>query len=110
MNFLKVLVDQKGEEHEPEALKKLLNDMYGLFESMLGHNMVNALPGDLKKQYLGMADDLRNLDYEKIGSVFDANISNYQAIMKDTMKEFAGIFMANRQFRPEDYPVKFDAI
>jgi hypothetical protein len=105
MNFCKVLVEKKGEELSPEALKKLLSDMYRLFESMLGQNMVNALPEDVKKEYLRMADDLQSLNYEKIGKVFDANVSDYQQVMKATMKEFADIFLSNRQFNPEDYPV-----
>ena len=60
-----------------------------LFESMLGRNMVNALPENVKGEYLRMAEDLQNLDYEKIGAVFDAHIPDYQGIMKATMKQFA---------------------
>jgi hypothetical protein len=105
MNFCKVLVEKKGEQLQPEDLKKLLGDMYRLFESMLGHNMVAALPEELRKKYLGIAEDLPNLNYEKIGSVFDRNIKNYEQIMKDTMKQFADIYLSNRQFNPEDYPV-----
>jgi len=110
MNFCKVLVEKKGEQHEPEALKKLLEDMYRLYEAMLGKNMVNALPEDVRKEYLAMAEDLRNLDYEKIGNVFDKNISNYQEIMKDTMKQFADIFLKNRDFKPEQYPVELQPV
>jgi hypothetical protein len=101
-------VEKKGEELSPEALKKLLSDMYRLFESMLGQNMVNALPEDVKKEYLAMAEDLQSLNYEKIGNIFDANISDYQQVMKTTMKEFAAIFLSNRQFNPEDYPVTLE--
>ena len=105
MNFCKVLVEKKGEQLSPESLKKLLEDMYRLFESMLGQNMVKALPEDIRKEYLGMAEDLQSLNYEKIGNVFDANVPDYQKVMKETMKEFAEIFMRNRQFNPEQYPV-----
>jgi len=106
MNYCRVLVEKKGEQHQPEDLKKLLGDMYRLFESMLGHKMVGALPEDVRKHYLGMADDLPNLSYEKIGSIFEKNLKNYEQIMKETMKEFAEIFLKNRQFNPEDYSVK----
>ncbi|MCE5334927.1 MAG: DUF5663 domain-containing protein [Desulfobacteraceae bacterium] len=106
MNFCKVLVEKKGEQHSPEELKKLLEDMYRLYEAMLGKNMVNALPEQVRKEYLAMADDLRNLDYDKIGAVFDKNISNYQEIMKETMREFSEIFLKNRDFKPEQYPVE----
>ena len=106
MNFLKVLVEKKGEQHQTEDLKKLLGDMYRLFESLLGQNMVNALPEDVRKQYLAMAADLANLSYQKIGDVFGTNIKNYNQIMKDTMKQFAEIYLKNRQFSPEHYPVE----
>ncbi len=108
MNFLKALVEKKGEQHQTDDLKKLLGDMYRLFESLLGQNMVNALPEDVRKQYLAMAEDLPNLSYKNIGAVFDANVKNYEQIMKDTMKQFAEIFFKNRQFSPEHYPVKLE--
>jgi len=109
MNFLKALVEKKGEKHQTDDLKKLLGDMYRLFECMLGQNMVNALPEDVRKQYLAMADDLPNLSYKNIGAVFDTNIKNYEQIMKDTMKQFAEIYLKNRQFSPEHYPVKLQS-
>ncbi len=108
MNFLKVLVEKKGETHSPEAMKKLLADMYKLYEAMLGQNMVNALPENLRKEYLSITEDLQNLSYEKIGDIFDKNIPHYQEIMKETMKQFAEIFMRNREFNPKDYPVSLE--
>lgn len=109
MNFCKTLVEKKGEQPKPEDLKKLLVDMYRLFENMLGQNMVKALPEDVREKYLEMAEDLSNLNYAKIGAVFDANIENYQAVMKNTMKQFAEIYLKNRQFSTEDYPVKLQS-
>ncbi len=108
MNFMKVLVEKKGENPAPEALKKLIEDMYRVFEYMLGQNMISALPEDVRKDYLAMTEDLARLDYEKIGKVFDPHVPNYQQVMKDTMKEFADIFIKNRDFKPEDYPVQMD--
>jgi hypothetical protein len=110
MNFCKVLVEKKGEEHQPEGLEKLLGDMYRLFESMLGQNMVNALPEEARKEYLDMAKDLRNLDYDKIGTIFNVHVLDYEVVMKETMKQFAQIYLSNRQFSPEQYPVKLEEI
>jgi chromosomal replication initiation ATPase DnaA len=106
MNFLKTLVEKKGEQLQPDDLKKLLGDMYRLFESMLGQNMVVALPEEVRKQYLAMTEDLSNLSYEKIGAVFDKNVKNYEQVMKETMKQFADIYFKNRQFSPDHYPVR----
>jgi hypothetical protein len=60
MNFCRVLVEKKGEKHSPESLKKLLNDMYRLFENLLGQNMVKALPEDKREEYLRLCEDLRS--------------------------------------------------
>ena len=105
MNFCKVLVEKKGENLAPEPLKKLLGDMYRLFECLLGQNMIKALPEEARKEYLAMTEDLCRLSYEKIGAVFDANVPHYEQVMKETMKEFAEIFMNNRTFSPDQYPV-----
>ncbi|HOV85589.1 MAG TPA: DUF5663 domain-containing protein [Syntrophobacteraceae bacterium] len=105
LNFCKVLVEKKGEQHPPDALKKLLHDMYRLFEAMLGQNMVRALPEDLRRKYLTLCEDLSRLNYETIGDIFDKNVPQYEQVMKSTMKQFAEIFMRNRVFNPKDYPV-----
>lgn len=110
MNFCRALVERKGEKLDPELLKKLLNDMYRLFENMLGQRMIDALPEGLRKQYLELIEDLTRLSYDKIGEFFDKNVPDYEAIMKATMKEFAEIFMKNRTFRPEDYPAPFEPV
>jgi hypothetical protein len=76
------------------------------YESLLGQNMVNALPEEVRTQYLAMAEYLPNLSYKKIGAVFDSSVKNYDQIMKDTMKQFAEIYFKNREFSPEHYPVE----
>ncbi len=103
MNFCKVLVEKKGEKHTPESLKKLLNDMYRLFENLLGQNMVKALPEDKRKEYLALCEDLNQLSYEKIAEIFDKYVPNYKEVMKETMKQFTELFMRNRNFKPEDF-------
>lgn len=108
VNFCKVLVEKKGEKLEPEIQKKMLDDMYRLFENMLGKNMIKALPEDLRKHYLSLAEDLESLNYDKIGEVFEKGIPNHQEVMKDTMKQFAEIYMRNRKFDPLDYPVPIE--
>ena len=109
LNFCRVLVANKGDRHGPESLKKLLHDMYRLFENMLGQNMVKALPEDVRARYLALTEDLSSLKYEQIGEIFDAHVPDHEAVMKRTMREFAEIFMRNRTFNPADYPVAKDA-
>ncbi len=110
VNFMKALVEKKGEKHEPEALKKLLDDMYKLFENMLGQNMVNALPEDKRREYLELSKDLTRVSYKKIEEIFDKYVPNYEEVMKETMKQFTAIFMKNRTFDPKDYPVSKEAL
>lgn len=104
VNFCKVLVENKGEKPAPDALKKLLDDMYKLYENMLGQNMVKALPDAVRQKYLDICEDLSQLDYETIGEIFDKHVPDYEAVMKETMRQFAEIFMKNRDFNPKDYP------
>jgi DNA-directed RNA polymerase specialized sigma24 family protein len=98
-----VLVEKKGEKHSPESLKKLLNDMYKLFENLLGQNMVKALPEDKREEYLRLCEDLNQLSYEKIAEIFDRHVPNYREVMKETMKQFADLFMRNRNFDPQEF-------
>lgn len=105
INFCKVLAEQKGERLEPEAMKRLLDDMYRLYEYMLGQNMIESLPESIKKEYLELTNDLSKITYDKIGEIFDKNIPEYERIMKTTMKQFAEIYLKNRQFSAKDYPV-----
>jgi hypothetical protein len=110
MNFCKALVEKKGEQHEPEALDVLLEDMYRVYENLLGQNMVEALPEDLRLEYLELSKNLNELSYAKIAEIFAKNSSNYQEIMKKTMKQFAEIYLRNRKFDPKDFQAspKFD--
>jgi hypothetical protein len=103
MNFCRVLVEKKGEKHSPESLKKLLNEMYKLFENLLGQNMVKALPEDKREEYLRLCEDLNQLSYEKIAEIFDRYVPNYKDVMKETMKQFTDLFMRNRNFDPQEF-------
>ena len=103
MNFCRVLVEKKGENHSPESLKKLLNEMYKLFENLLGQNMVKALPEDKREEYLRLCEDLNQLSYEKIAEIFDRYVPNYKDVMKETMKQFTDLFMRNRNFDPQEF-------
>ena len=107
LNFCKVLVEKKGEKHTPAALKKLLDDMYRLFENLLGQNMVKALPEYKRKEYLQLCDDLNQISYEKIAEIFDKHVPNYREIMKKTMIQFTELFMKNRGFNPEQIKKEF---
>jgi len=110
MNFCKVLAEKKGERLEPEAMKKLLEDMYRLYECMLGQNMIKNLPEPKKQEYLELTNDLSKLTYDIIGEVFDKNVPDYERIMKETMKQFADIYLKNREFNARDYHVPKDVL
>lgn len=105
MNFLKLLIQKTGPVPPAEMLKKLLDDMYRLFENLLGQNMIKALPEDKQREYKAMSDDLYSLSYDKIGEIFDKHVPDYEGVMKRSMKEFAEIFSKNRSTNPEDYSI-----
>ena len=96
-NFCRVMVGKKGEKLPPDAMDPLIDDLYGLFENMLGRNMVAALPEELKAQYVSQHERGRNhIDYEQIAQIFGKHISNPEEIVRKTLKEFAEIYDKNR--------------
>ncbi|MFH1625538.1 MAG: DUF5663 domain-containing protein [Pseudomonadota bacterium] len=95
VDFCKVLIEKKGLELSGEALSKMIEDMYRLFENMLGKNMVAGLPSDKRSEYL-VQHEKEGVNFEKIGQMFEAHISRPDEIIKRTMKEFATVFMKNR--------------
>jgi hypothetical protein len=96
VNFCERLMKQRGLELEEENKEKELDKMYNLYESMLGRKMVEALPDEKRAQYLTIVKDLDQLDFEKIGEIFADGISDPEAIMKETLKEFSDIYLENR--------------
>lgn len=109
-NFCKLLMEKRGEKLEPEAFDQVLDEMYLLYESMLGRNMLEALPEDLRSEYLALAKDPGNLTFEKIAAIFSKNPLDYEQIMKQTMKEFTEIYLKNRQFEAEDFLVTSEVL
>ena len=96
-NFCRVMVEKKGEKLPPDAMERLIDKLYGLFENMLGRNMVAALPEKLKSEYVSQYERGRNhINYEQIAQIFGKHISNPEEIMKRTLKEFAEIYDRNR--------------
>ncbi len=96
-SFCRAMVKRKGEKLEPDAMERLIDDLYGLFENMLGRNMVAALPEEPQSQYVSQYEKGGNhIDYEEIAQVFGKHISNPEEIMRKTLKEFAEIYDKHR--------------
>lgn len=95
MNFCKSLIEKKNLQLSPDGLAKMLEDMYRLFENMLGKNMVAALPADVQSRYLAQ-HETGKVDFEKIEQIFGEHISKPDEILRDTMKQFATTFLKNR--------------
>jgi hypothetical protein len=96
VNFCERLMKKRGLELSDETKEQELDRMYNLYESMLGRRMVEALPDEKKAQYIGIAKDLDQLSFEKIGEIFEDGVPDPQAIMKETLEEFSDIYLKNR--------------
>jgi hypothetical protein len=96
VNFCEVLMKKKGLELNGDNKEKELDKMYGLYETLLGRRMVEALPGEKKAQYMGILKDLGQLDFQKIEEIFGDGISDPQAVMKEALEEFSDIYLKNR--------------
>lgn len=95
MKFCEDLINKKGVELPVGELSRKVDDLYCRFERMLGKNMVEALPSDKQSEYLDQYD-AEEVDFEKIGRIFEEHISNPDEILKNTMKEFSAFFL-NRE-------------
>ncbi len=96
-NFCRIMVEKRGEKLPPDAMGRLIDDLYALFVNMLGRNLMAALPEELQSQYLSQHEKSRNhIDYEQIAQIFGKHISNPEEIMRKTLKEFAEIYDKNR--------------
>ena len=91
MNFCQELLKKKGLDLPLEDMAQKVDSMYCNFEKLLGKNMVEALPSDKRSEYLSQYKE-NEVDFEKIGRIFEENISNPDKILKKTMKEFAELF------------------
>jgi hypothetical protein len=96
-NFIKKLIEKKGEKLEPDALETLVESLNRLLENMLGRNMVAALPEEIRSQYVSQYDKgSRDVDMNLMSQTFDRYIANPEEIMKKTLKEFAVLYFRNR--------------
>jgi len=91
MKFCEELTRKKGLKLSSEELERKLDDMYCEFELMLGRNMIDALPDDKRSEYLAQQKN-GEVDFVKIGQIFENHISNPDEILKNTMVEFAASF------------------
>lgn len=96
-NFCRALIAKKGEKLEEDALERLVDSLYRLFENMLGRNMVAALPEGLRAEFISRYDKgSRDPDYQEIARVFEAHVCDPKEIMKKTAREFAELYFRNR--------------
>jgi hypothetical protein len=96
-NFIKTLIEKKGEKLEPDARERLIESLNRLLENMLGRNMVAALPEEVRSQYVSQYDKgCRDVDMVQMSQIFDRYIPNPTEIMKKTLKEFAVLYFRNR--------------
>jgi hypothetical protein len=96
-NFIKKLIEKKGEKLEPDAQERLVESLNRLLENMLGRNMVAALPEEVRSQYVSQYDKgSRDVDIAQMSQIFDQYITNPTEIMKKTLKEFAALYFRNR--------------
>jgi hypothetical protein len=96
-NYCRALIEKKGEKLDDEGKQKLVEDLYRLFENMLGRNMVAELPDQLRDEFVKKYDKgHRDVDYEEIAAVFAEHVSDPEEIMKRTLKEFSALYFKNR--------------
>jgi hypothetical protein len=96
-NFCRALIEKNEGQLDPDAKDKLTDDLYRLFENMLGRNLVAALPEEVRSQFVAQYDKgTRQPDFEQIAELFGEHIPDSTEIVKKTMNEFTAIYLKNR--------------
>ncbi len=96
-NFIRKLIEEKGEKLEPDALERLVDSLHRLLENLLGKNLLAALPKEVQSEFIAKYDKgSRDIDSEQISKIFGQFEFDQAAIMKKTMKEFADLYFKNR--------------
>ncbi len=96
-NFIRKLIEEKGENLEPDARERLVESLHRLFENMLGRNLLSALPREVQADFIARYDKgSRDIDVEEISRIFAGYELDQAAIMKKTLKEFADLYFKNR--------------
>ena len=96
VNFCEALMRKRGLELNEDSKERELDKMYGLYETLLGRRMVEALPEKKKAQYMEIIKDLGQLNFDKIEEIFADSIPEPNVIMKEALEEFSNIYLKNR--------------
>ena len=95
-NFIRKLVEKKGETLEPDEHERLIEGLNRLFENMVGRNMVKALPEEVRRQFVSEYDKgSRHVDASGMSEVFDRYIEDPAKIIKETLAQFTELYFLN---------------
>jgi hypothetical protein len=95
--FIRTLIEQKGERLEPDAHERLVEDLNRLLENMIGKNMIAALPEDARSRFVSQYEKgCRDVDADVISCTFDRYVPDASLVMKKTLREFASLYFRNR--------------
>ncbi|MFC2172082.1 DUF5663 domain-containing protein [Acidobacteriota bacterium] len=97
VNYFKALMKQSGEAIPEDPQDRRFEDLYRLFESMLGKSVLAALPTDKQSQYMAEFEKDPSLSFEMISEIFGDNVGNPDEILKKTMSDFSKIYFKNRE-------------
>jgi hypothetical protein len=95
--FIRRLIEQKGERLEPDAHERLVEDLNHLLENMIGKNMIAALPEDVRARFVSQYEKgSRDVDAATLSSTFGRYLPDASLVMKETLREFAALYFRNR--------------
>jgi hypothetical protein len=95
--FCRALIEKNEGKLDSDAKDKLVEDLYRLYENMLGRNIVAALPEEKRSQFISEYDKgNRPVDLDQFGELFGDHITDPQEIMKKTLIELAALYFKNR--------------
>ena len=95
--FCRALVEKREAKLDDDTKEKMVEDLYQLYENMLGRNMVAALPEEQKKRFIEEFDKKnKEITLGEISEMFGENIPNPEEVMRKTLSELEGVYFKNR--------------
>jgi hypothetical protein len=96
INLFKMLMKQSGEEIPEDPNDRRFEELYTLFESLLGKNVLASVPEDKQSTYMALVEKNPAPSMDSIGELIGDCVKDPKAILEKTIVDFKGLYVRNR--------------
>jgi hypothetical protein len=96
LDFIKKLMKESGEAIPDDPGHRRYEELYALFESLLGKNVLSAVPQNKQAEYMAFVKKNPSPSMESVGEILGGCIESPETILKKTMNDFKELYLRNR--------------